>query len=178
MINHVRFIQTIINKSMLGRVTPLSRPRSVYKSDVERRFLGSWDQMAKWPWRTRSMAPVGITNQGNMSSCVFGANLEIQAQTHYKLLCGISKNSKSKWPKMTLNIGLNMLPSDSFMSWLDYLLGYSTVDCQACGVWCRGLTTCLLYVGPIFGNLVWNDSGFEIMENKVFIVFEYVLHIP
>ena len=26
-----------------------------------------------------------------------------------------------------------------------------------CGVWCRGLTTCLLYVGPLFGNLVWND---------------------
>ena len=29
-----------------------------------------------------------------------------------------------------------------------------------CGVWCRGLTTCLRYVGPFFGNLVWNDSGF------------------
>ena len=28
------------------------------------------------------------------------------------------------------------------------------------GVWCRGLTTCLLYVGPLFGNLVWNDSSF------------------
>ena len=26
-------------------------------------------------------------------------------------------------------------------------------DCP-CGVWCRGLTTCLLYVGRIFGNLV------------------------
>ena len=30
-----------------------------------------------------------------------------------------------------------------------------------CGVWWRGLTTCLLYVGPLFGNLVWNDSGRE-----------------
>ena len=28
------------------------------------------------------------------------------------------------------------------------------------GVWCRGLTTYLLYVGPLFGNLVWNESGF------------------
>ena len=28
------------------------------------------------------------------------------------------------------------------------------------GVWCRGLTTCLLYVGPLFGNVVWNNSGF------------------
>ena len=29
-----------------------------------------------------------------------------------------------------LNIGLNMLPSDSFMSCLDHLLGYSTGDFQ------------------------------------------------
>ena len=28
-----------------------------------------------------------------------------------------------------------------------------TTDCP-CGVWWRGLTTCLLYVGPLFGNLV------------------------
>ena len=26
-------------------------------------------------------------------------------------------------------------------------------DCP-CSVWCHGLTTCLLYVGPLFGNLV------------------------
>ena len=26
-------------------------------------------------------------------------------------------------------------------------------DCP-CGVWCRGWTTCLLYVGPLYGNLV------------------------
>ena len=32
-------------------------------------------------------------------------------------------------------------------------------DCP-CSVWCRGVTTCPLYVGPLFGNLVWNDSGF------------------
>ena len=29
-----------------------------------------------------------------------------------------------------------------------------------CGVWCRGLTNCLLDVGPLFGNLVWNNNGF------------------
>ena len=32
-------------------------------------------------------------------------------------------------------------------------------DCR-CGFWCRGLTTCLLCVGPLFGNLVQNDSMF------------------
>ena len=52
-----------------------------------------------------------------------------------------------------LNIGLNTSPSDSFVSYLNSHLGYSAgvpgfaTDCP-CGVWCRGLTTCLLYVGP------------------------------
>ena len=32
-------------------------------------------------------------------------------------------------------------------------------DCP-CAVWYRWLTTCLLYVGPPFKNLIWNDSGF------------------
>ena len=32
-------------------------------------------------------------------------------------------------------------------------------DCL-CGVWCRGLATCLLYIGPLFKNLVWNHSEF------------------
>ena len=27
-------------------------------------------------------------------------------------------------------------------------------------VWCRGLTTCLLYVGPLLRKLVGNDSRF------------------
>ena len=61
-----------------------------------------------------------------------------------------------------LNIGLSTLPVDSFMQCLAYLLrgvpGFAT-DCT-CRLWCSGLTTCLLYVGPLFGNLVWNDNGF------------------
>ena len=31
------------------------------------------------------------------------------------------------------------------------------IDCP-CGVWCRGLTTCLLYVDPLFGYLLLNNS--------------------
>ena len=34
--------------------------------------------------------------------------------------------------------------------------GFAT-DCP-CGVWCNGLTTCLLYVGPLFGNRLLNNS--------------------
>ena len=33
-----------------------------------------------------------------------------------------------------------------------------------CGVWCRGLTTCHLHVGPPFGNRILNNS-FDIMDN-------------
>ena len=36
--------------------------------------------------------------------------------------------------------------------------GFAT-DCRE-GVWCHGLTTSLVYVGLLHGNLVWNDSGF------------------
>ena len=39
------------------------------------------------------------------------------------------------------------------------LSSFFATDCPG-GVWCRGLTTCPLSVGPLFGNLVWNDSRF------------------
>ena len=34
-------------------------------------------------------------------------------------------------------------------------------------------TDCLLYVGPLLGNIAWNDSGFDITENNVSIVLNY-----
>ena len=43
-----------------------------------------------------------------------------------------------------------MVPSDRGVS------GFAT-DCP-CGVWCRGLTICLLHVGPRFGNRFLNNS--------------------
>ena len=43
-------------------------------------------------------------------------------------------------------------------SWIFWrgVSGFAT-DCP-CSVWCRGLTTCLLYVGPLFGNRPLNKS--------------------
>ena len=35
---------------------------------------------------------------------------------------------------------------------------YRGVSSFACGVWCSGLTTCLLYVGPLFGNRLLNNN--------------------
>ena len=60
------------------------------------------------------------------------------------------------------NIGFNTVWTDPFMSHLATwifcrgVLGFAT-DCP-CGVWCRGLTTCLLHVGPPFGNRILNNS--------------------
>ena len=46
----------------------------------------------------------------------------------------------------------------SYSNWISCrgVSGFAT-DCP-CGVWCRGLTTCLLHVGPPFGNRFLNTS--------------------
>ena len=44
-------------------IIPTGRPRSVYKSNLECHFLESWFEMAKWPWRSRSMTPVFNTSE-------------------------------------------------------------------------------------------------------------------
>ena len=48
--------------------------------------------------------------------------------------------------------------TSSYSTWIFCrgVSGFAT-DCP-CGVWCRGLTTCLLHVGPHFGNRILNNS--------------------
>ena len=48
--------------------------------------------------------------------------------------------------------------TSSYSTWIFCrgVSGFAT-DCP-CGVWCRGLTTCLLHVGPPFGNRLLNNS--------------------
>ena len=48
--------------------------------------------------------------------------------------------------------------TSSYSTWIFCrgVSGFAT-DCP-CGVWCRGLTTCLLHVGPPFGNRMLNNS--------------------
>ena len=53
--------------------------------------------------------------------------------------------------------------------------GFAT-DCP-CGVWCRGLTTGLLHVGPLFGHLLLNNSwavGLTcwIVNSHIFLYFD------
>ena len=48
--------------------------------------------------------------------------------------------------------------TSSYSTWIFCwgVAGFAT-DCP-CGVWCRGLTTCILHVGPPFGNRLLNKS--------------------
>ena len=48
--------------------------------------------------------------------------------------------------------------TSSYSTWIfcREVSGFAT-DCP-CDVWCRGLTTCLLLVGPPFGNRILNNS--------------------
>ena len=60
--------------------------------------------------------------------------------------------------------------TSSYSTWIFCrgVSGFAT-DCP-CGVWCCGLTTCLLHVGPPFGNRILNNSRFDIMANESYFV--------
>ena len=94
------------NKSTLGGVTPLGRPRSACTSDVERRFLESWDEIAKWPWRSRSITPVFNTSQEKLKMHIwrkFGdscSNMLLHGEAKYSRI--LSQNGK-----MTLKVKVN-----------------------------------------------------------------------
>ena len=81
------------------------------------------------------------------------------------------------------NIGFNTVLTDPVMSHLATQLGYSAGEFQALQlivcVWCRGLTTCLLHVGPPFGNRILNNSWAvgvtEWIINLIFCVLTYAI---
>ena len=65
-------------------------------------------------------------------------------------------------------------------SWVEchFLFSFAT-DCP-CGVWCRGLTTCLLHVGPPFGNPFFKQQfvcRFDIMDSisSIFCILTYAI---
>ena len=55
--------------------------------------------------------------------------------------------------------------------------GFAT-DCP-CGVWCRALTTCLMYVCPLFRYLVWTHNGVVslTLERTIFHCFIFMFYI-
>ena len=58
--------------------------------------------------------------------------------------------------------------TSSYSTWIFYrgVSGFAT-DCP-CDVWCRGLTTCLLHVGPPFGNRFLNTRWAVYLHFSVF----------
>ena len=91
-------------RARLGRVAPLGRHRSVYKSNVEWRFLngdpGWWpnDLEGQFQWPPFSIIAERIPR------CIFGANLVILSQIHYKL-----SRRQAKFPRILSPIGQNDL---------------------------------------------------------------------
>ena len=70
--------------------------------------------------------------------------------------------------------------TSSYSTWIFFrgVSGFAT-DCP-CDVWCRGLTTCLLHVGPPFGNRFLNTSWAVGLTNWIvylhlFCILTYVL---
>ena len=57
------------------------------------------------------------------------------------------------------NLYMNVTSSYSTRIFYRGVSGFAT-GCT-CGVWCRGLTTCLLYVGPLFRNRPLNNRSVE-----------------
>ena len=83
----------------------------------------------------------------------------------------LSRKKRFAW-KVIINV------TSSYSTWLFCrgVSGFAT-DCP-CGVWCRGLTTCLLHVGPPFGNRILNNR-LDIMDNEsyFFVFWHMQLHM-
>ena len=94
----------------------------------------------------------------------FGICFKQLFDTRYLVFCNLSP------PRMFLPLNLlseyqlqygaigPLYVTSSYSTWIFYraVSGFAT-DCP-CSVWCRGLTTCLLHVGPPFGNRLLNGE--------------------
>ena len=101
-----------VTRVRLGRVAPLGRPISVYKSDVECHFVSVNGQMAL---KVKVNASHFQYQTARIPRCIFGANLVILAQIHQKLLRGqaeilriLSQNGQNdlegqgQWPPLSI----------------------------------------------------------------------------
>ena len=87
----------------------------------------------------------------------FGICFKQHFATRYLVFCNPSPARMSEYRIQHGAIGPFYVTS-SYSTWIFCrgVSGFAT-DCP-CGVWCRGLTTCLLHVGPPFGNRLLNNS--------------------
>ena len=141
--------------SVLAKLHPITFYRGVRGSWAECHFLFSLVYqlcLALW-WRS---------NAGMLGT--FGICFE----QHFDTGCLEFYNTSP--PRMFLSLDLlweyriqhgangPLYVTSSYSTWIFCrgVSGFAT-DCP-CGVWCRGLTTCLLHVGPPFGNRILNNS--------------------
>ena len=97
-----------------------------------------WDVMAIHYFLNYSLGFLSLSNSGSANAQLPGCFRQLDILLKYLI---------------------EYVPSDSFMSCLHSLLGYSTGEFQplhliSLRLLCRGLTSCPLYVGTLFGNLV------------------------
>ena len=115
--------------------------------------LGQWRRHKKKPyecWKVNSnnhLKGMGLS----LLRCLVNTDIEclrimisIDASLRPWTFCNI-------WP---------LYVTSSYPTWIfcRRVSGFAT-DCP-CGIWCRGLTTCLLHVGPPFGNEISWAVGF------------------
>ena len=114
------------NKSTLGRVLNTPWPASISKQEQQwMPFPGILGWNGQRILKVKVNDPIFNTNQENV--CIFGANLIIVAQIHYKLLCGEANSLEfsTKMAKMTLKVKVNDLYFNSSQ-------GYTRMH-----VWCN-----------------------------------------
>ena len=101
--NSIFYTWQIITRTRLGRATPLGRPRSVYKSDVECCSLSQngLEGQGQWP-------PFWITAE-RIPKCIFRANLVILALIYYQLL-----RTQARFPRIRSTTGQNDLEDDQW----------------------------------------------------------------
>ena len=78
--------------------------------------------------------------------------------------------------RLVLKMIFHIYITSSYWTWLFCrgVSGFAT-DCP-CDVWCRGLTTCLLHVGPPFGNRFLNTSlavGLTYWTSYFYLIFVF-----
>ena len=91
---------------------PFGQPRSVCKSNTECRFLESWDEMAKWPWKSMSMIPIfnTCTSQQNLNVHIWCKFVDSSSNPLQLSYCTDKPNFLEFWvkmAKMTLKVKVN-----------------------------------------------------------------------
>ena len=146
--------------SVLVKLHPITFYRTVFLGNVQ--FLGCMPLFVFYG--------LPIVSSSMINSLILGCLWPLVFVLNNILILGIWRSATSHLPGCFCpwiffqNIGFNMVPSDPFMSclatqfWI-FCMGVSgfATDCP-CSVWCHGLTTCLLHVGPHFGNRLLNNS--------------------